>query len=369
MRPVLILTAGFGEGHNAAARNLRDALVAGNPGARVEMRDIFADAYGPLNRLTQRAYATVISRFPGIWQRVYEGMHDTDLVARRIGIFGRAARILRRTLAEMAPAAVVTTYPGYNHLLDHLFGGPSAPRPFQTFTVVTDSITINSVWHTGHSDWFVVANADTATVMAEAGVDTSKIRDLGFPVPPIFAQLRESSPRPPLADRPPRALYMVNAGRQHATGIVSALLSIGGLELDVTVGRDGALGDELKALASHMDRPIGIHGWTPEMPRLMARSDILVGKAGGATVQETLAAGTPILITQIVPGQEEGNALFVSRNAAGAIASGGPSEIRSTLEIALADGANTLCAWQRNALAIGRPDASRAVAEFVASRC
>lgn len=41
MKKVLILTAGFGEGHNAAARNLRDALELIAPDTQVEVLDLF----------------------------------------------------------------------------------------------------------------------------------------------------------------------------------------------------------------------------------------------------------------------------------------------------------------------------------------
>ena len=45
LKSALILTAAFGEGHNAAARNLAAAL--GEKGVAVEVHDLFAEAYGP----------------------------------------------------------------------------------------------------------------------------------------------------------------------------------------------------------------------------------------------------------------------------------------------------------------------------------
>ena len=38
MKRILILTAGFGEGHNAAARNIRDALEQIAPSAHESVR-------------------------------------------------------------------------------------------------------------------------------------------------------------------------------------------------------------------------------------------------------------------------------------------------------------------------------------------
>jgi hypothetical protein len=44
---ILILTAGFGEGHNSAARGIRDGLTAVSGGmATVALHDIFSESYG-----------------------------------------------------------------------------------------------------------------------------------------------------------------------------------------------------------------------------------------------------------------------------------------------------------------------------------
>ena len=46
MKKILIFTAGFGEGHNTAARNIRDALEHIAPDeARVEVLDLFDTCY------------------------------------------------------------------------------------------------------------------------------------------------------------------------------------------------------------------------------------------------------------------------------------------------------------------------------------
>ena len=63
-----------------------------------------------------------------------------------------------------------------------------ATRPFAFHTVVTDSITINSIWHRCQSDTFLVPNDETAAVMIRAGVPKERVRVLGFPVPPRFAR-------------------------------------------------------------------------------------------------------------------------------------------------------------------------------------
>jgi len=55
-KKILILTAGFGEGHNSAARGVRDGLARVAPDqTTVELRDLFAEAYGQINELVRRS--------------------------------------------------------------------------------------------------------------------------------------------------------------------------------------------------------------------------------------------------------------------------------------------------------------------------
>ena len=64
MKKVLILTAGFGEGHNAAARNLRDALELVSDEVKVEVLDLFETSYGPFNTLAKKTYLGMVQFAP-----------------------------------------------------------------------------------------------------------------------------------------------------------------------------------------------------------------------------------------------------------------------------------------------------------------
>mgnify|MGYP003693781095 CR=1 FL=1 len=53
---------------------------------------------------------------------------------------------------------------------------------------------------------------------------------------------------------------------------------------------------------------------------MLQESHLLIGKAGGATVQETIAAACPMIINHVVAGQEEGNARLIVETNSGVIA-------------------------------------------------
>jgi hypothetical protein len=66
MKKILILTASFGDGHNAAARSVREALALTAPEAKVEVLDLFDSTYGRLNRFFMNAYRGVVRYAPAL---------------------------------------------------------------------------------------------------------------------------------------------------------------------------------------------------------------------------------------------------------------------------------------------------------------
>jgi processive 1,2-diacylglycerol beta-glucosyltransferase len=355
MSKILLLTAGYGEGHNAAARGLQAAFA--ELGAEAEIIDFFALTGGAFYERSRRGYVDLINSSPRVWALIYRLLDLVPVAPFALPFLGAIYRLMRRTFDAQQPRAVLSVYPAYGYLIEQLY---PQRRPFAFHTVITDSITINSVWHRCASDTFIVPNEDSAHVMLEAGVPPEKVRTLGFPVAPQFAH--ERLPRPP--PDVPRVLYMINAGRERAAGIVRRLLAIAPLHLTVTVGRDEELRAELEKIAAELDRPIEIHGWTNRMPELLMTHHLLIGKAGGATVQETIAARTPMLLTQIVPGQEEGNAKLLLQNRCGALCETAET-LGATVERLFADGARRWREWEENITRLSRPDAALQIARFV----
>lgn len=358
LKSALILTAAFGEGHNAAARNLEAALR--EKGVSVEVHDIFAEAYGRANALVRELYLLVINHVPLLWSAVFFVLDKTSVAGGGIGVFGRAARLLEKTILRTKPDVIVSTYPGYGHLLD-VIRKQNGSGDARVVTIVTDSLTVNSVWFHCGSDFFLVPNEATAEAMSTAGVPPGKVRVTGFPVPLVF-----SEPEPPRPGPPFEVLFMVNSAHHLAADVVAALLEIDGIHLTVTVGRDDALGRSLAQTAKAAGKEIEIHGWTPKVPTLIRRSHLLISKAGGATVQEALAARTPMIITQIIPGQEEGNARLLIESGAGELATS-PADIAGAVRRMFIDDGRLYSERHAATGPLSHPDAARQTAAFLES--
>jgi processive 1,2-diacylglycerol beta-glucosyltransferase len=361
VKKILILTAGFGDGHNAAARALRDAIELADEGAKAEILDLFADSYGAFNTLARKTYLGLVTYTPKLWGQIYSLM-ENPFVEKQLGGFSRLQDMLEKILAETQPDCVVSVYPVYGHIIKKIYASHHE-RPFKFITVVTDSITINSAWFKAPADYFCVPNEASADVLRAAGISEKQIQILGFPVSPLFAKNKNELPQP-TGNEPRRVLYIINTGKKKAGKAIDRLLDIDDVHLTITCGRDPELRAKLTDRTQDFGDRVKILGWTNQMPELMMSHHLVISKAGGATVQEAIAARCPMIVNQVIPGQEEGNAELIEKFNLGAVVEKN-KEVAEAVEFAFEKKAELWNEWRKNLKRISKPDAARDIAELI----
>lgn len=362
MKRILIFTAGFGEGHNTAARNIGHALgEVGGGRCEVEVIDLVARCHPRANQVLRRLYTLAIHRAPRLWRTFYRLVDELATSRQRVEGFGDMRGAIEALLREKPADVLVSVYPLYGYVFAELDG--ALKKRLRCVTVITDSITINSVWYRSESDEYVVPNEPTARVLREHGVAPGAIRVLGFPVQTVFSKRGTFPPLPdPVAG--PRLLYVVNAGRRRAHEVVGRLMGLRDLRVTVSAGNNPRVEARIRRVADAWPGRVEVMGWTSEMPRLLMTHHAVVSKAGGATTQEAIAAGCPMIVSQVVPGQEEGN-YDLLREAGGGVQASTPVEIHDAVRDIFADGAAKWRRMREGLEAIARPDAALRIAEYL----
>ena len=361
MKKILILTAGFGDGHNAAARNLRDAIEMADEDARAETLDLFADSYGAFNTLARKTYLGMVAYAPKLWGQFYS-LLENPFVEKQLGSFTRLQSTLEKVISETQPDCVVSTYPIYGHVIKKIYANHHE-RPFRFITVITDSTSINTAWFRAPADYFCVIDDPTAETLIRGGIPEKQIKVMGFPVSPIFAANANDLPQP-IADEPRRVLYVINTGKKKAGKAIDRLLEIDDVHLTITAGRDPELRAKLIERTRDQEHRVKILGWTNQMPELMMSHHLIITKAGGATVQEAIAARCPMIINQVIPGQEEGNAELIQKLNIGAVVEKN-KEVAEAVEMAFEKKATLWNEWRKNMKKVSRPDAAMKIAELI----
>jgi 1,2-diacylglycerol 3-beta-galactosyltransferase len=134
------------------------------------------------------------------------------------------------------------------------------------------------------------------------------------------------------------------------------------LQLVVVAGGDDALYRLLQNTEWHVETCC--YNYVTEMGTFMRAADCILSKAGGLIVSESLACGLPLILVDVIPGQETGNAKHVLNGDAGVLT----QDPIGVLE--------TMCHWlendrrhyrqvAQNARQLGHPRAAYDVADLV----
>jgi processive 1,2-diacylglycerol beta-glucosyltransferase len=314
---ILVLTAGFGDGHNTAAHSVATSLQheLSSPGEPVVTSDLFADTLPITTRFLQQAYQLAIVQFPSAWRFAYQKLAKSDVGHQQNLLNRRLQQSLNRLLDQHQPRCLVSTYPFYSSLLRPLRSLRDVPP---LVTIITDSVSVHPSWTNDPSDFFCVADAETRQVLIDRGIAAEKIAVTGFPVSPRFAM-----PPPPAAtpSPSPSLLYLPSTPVRHVAATLNALRPqvLAGVKLTLPAGKHlSRLYHVINAFADSVpaDR-FELIGWTDRMPELLRSHDLVICKAGGAILHEVLAARTPAIIDYVVPGQEEGNAEMLLSHGCG----------------------------------------------------
>ncbi len=97
--------------------------------------------------------------------------------------------------------------------------------------------------------------------------------------------------------------------------IVRSCVAVPNVALTVVCGASEELRAQIAADLAGTNA--NVIGFEREMPARVADAHVVVGKAGGLTVSETLTAGRAMIIVGAVPGNEELNQNFVTLGRAG----------------------------------------------------
>lgn len=366
MKKVLILTAGFGDGHNAAARNVREALELTSTDVEVTVADLYERSYKKLNSIAKKAYLGAVRYTPRLWAGFFKLVDKSPWLAD-----GRGLAKLHETLAhlieETQPDCVVSTYPAYGALIQSLYRD-HCERPFRFITIITDARSVNSLWYRSGSDKFVVCDDATAQVLQKVGVEKDSIAALGFPVSPQFAVTPANPPQRPSLGQMLRVLYVINTGQKKCGKAIDRILEVPNVELTVTVGRYSELKEKLARRSLEYEGRLHVLGWTNQMPQLLQSSHVVIGKAGGASVQEAIAAKCPMIINQVIPGQEEGNANLILDWNIGTVADG-RKDVASWVERLAEDGGELWSQWRAQMEKVSHPDAALKIAQLILYEC
>jgi len=365
---ILILTADAGFGHRSAANAVAEALrLRYGDGCEVKIRNPLDDRRTPLLlRESSSDYDRIIREAPELYRLGYE----TSALPVTSAIVESALAVLlfdvmQDVLREERPDAILTTFPLYQSALTTIFSLQRYYIPL--LTVITDLVSIHRLWFHDKVDACLVPTEIVQEMARRAGIPEGRIQITGIPVSPsIAAETRSRRElRKALGWDANRLTFLaVGSKRVGNLPMVLDVLNHAGypVQLAVSAGRDEELYRQLCETEWHV--PTHLYEYVSNMPEMMKAADVLVRKAGGLIVTEALAAGLPLMLVDVLPGQEEGNARYVIDRGAGVLVED-PMSVLQTLRHWTLDRRRELQGFAMRAQHLGRPRAAEWVAQLL----
>jgi len=367
-KKVLILTADAGFGHRSAAIAVAAAIEEKySEDTDVEIVNPLDDIRVPtFLRDSQTDYTKWVRHVPELYQLGYEASDSllpTTILENSLVVLLIDA--MRGILEASNPDVILTTYPLYQSTLTALFRSKRYRVPL--YTSITDLSTVHRMWFHKRVDGCLVPNNLVADLATSCGMPAEKINITGIPVHPNV--VRDDRPKNEIRKElgwetdTPTILAVSSKRVERMIDTLNIINHYGGkVQLAVVAGKDERLLHEINQFEWHI--PVKVYDFVENMPSLMHAADMIICKAGGLIVTESLACGLPMILIEIIPGQETGNAEYVTALGAADLAES-PIAVLECLDHMLMNDQAILKQRAKNAVRIGQPRSAYKVADIL----
>ena len=328
---ILLLTMGFGTGHNAAAKALKCQFEK-MPAVTAEVVDLLDLIPSTFHPLLQSGYHGMLNKFPTLYHYLYDWTHHNKMF-RYVSseLIEKMGWSIRKKMAhlfeQVRPTRIVSTHP-FALLLC-----PTQWEGVPTVGVITD-YELHPIWlmrlpHALFVPKRLLNQCQLEQIQWTTGL---QIHETGIPVNETFyEEIPKEKARQNLGLKEDDPVVLIMGG---GTGLgpleqlVEEIQHIRSMQFVVLTGKNHQLYHRLK---TKVEEPhIRIESFRCDIPLWMASADLLVTKPGGLTISEAIAKRLPMFLFEALPGQEKANQQYLLHHRVAMVTR--PQTIRLQLE-------------------------------------
>lgn len=360
---VLLLSTSAGSGHLAAAAAL-EQVCRQMPHVEVRNQDALALSSETLRVTYDDMYTRMVRDYPwlvGWWYDVQnEPFKGSQL---RVLWEQLNAEPLIRFIKEYDPHITVCTHFMPAGIIAQLM---ARGELHTTLGIVTTDYDFQGMWLSPMFHRYFVALAETRVHLIELGIPANHITVSGIPVSPLFCAPNDAAATLAMyALRPDVPILLLSAGTAGITSVAHIVERLLRLNVEaqtvVVCGRNEQLRREIDVLVAPQAERFRVLGYTLDMPHLMRVASLFIGKPGGLSAAECMAAGLPMVIVEPIPGQEVRNSDHLLEEGA-AIRCNTLTTVTYKIERLLRD-PQRLAQMRAHTARLSRPDAAQVVVD------
>lgn len=320
LKKILVFYGTYGGGHIAAAKSIQKYINDTYENCDVVSVDCIEYINKYINKVSTKAYAGMAKKTPHLWETLYERSNKGTLSLISHTSNKLMAIKLKNLIKEEKPDLIISTHPFSSQMCAYL--KKKNRIKCKLATVMTD-FHIHNQWLflPEFVDYFFVANDEMKKDMISKNISSSKIFVTGIPVADKFLKKYN---REDICDEfwldKDKFTVLLFGGGEFGLGTkttLKVLETIIRLFKDMQIvaisGKNKKMNTKFNELVekTNSSSRVKVLEFTDKVAELMSISGIVVTKAGGLTITESLTSGLPIIIINPIPGQEEENAEFL----------------------------------------------------------
>jgi processive 1,2-diacylglycerol beta-glucosyltransferase len=306
-KKVLILYTSVGLGHKTMAENIAGGLVA--VGFDVRLEDILKIENGRLVEVGRKVHKFILEKTPWLWSYLYKSAWFTKLtLSLRTQVAAKHSQNAKLLLQSYNPDLVLCTQTTASAAVAYL---KKTGQYTGLFGIAFSDFHLHRYWLYEQADLYLVNTQSQKKEMLNLGIEGNKIFVCGMNLPKK-TEVDVLKIREKFSVGPKEKVCLIGSGSL-GLGIneelVFTLSKKQNTKVIVVCGKNDNIYQDLKNKFAYTTVSV-LKYYTP-MAELYAIADIFISKPGGLSVSEALCWNLPVLVSHMLPGQEELNYEFL----------------------------------------------------------
>lgn len=318
------MTTSLGGGHIATSNALAQAFELAYPDQfEITVMDVLKEAkvVVTLDKIFVPFYKSSVKNLRGYPYKAFFKVTDITHDAMRKLLSTVFKTEADKMITKADPDLVISTFWFLGYAASAVVKSGGWPKKVPVISIITDSGDVHKMWLMSNEDAVLVSTPETIAYAGALGAPKDIMHYLGFPLDSRFASLpTKQEARKKLGLDPNKFTVLVNGG---GLGLNRKFLALArriatqnlGAQYLLVAGRDPVTAGRLDLL-KFRDKA-KTFSFVENMPDMIAAADLVVGKAGWISLCEAFASKRPVIVMDMIPGQEEPNAELVIRQGAG----------------------------------------------------
>jgi processive 1,2-diacylglycerol beta-glucosyltransferase len=302
-KKILILYTAIGLGHKSIAENIGYYLE--QAGYEVELADAQKVQGGILVSWGTRSYQRIVRSFSFIWSWLYNTQWLIAVtLPYRTWLAGFNYDHILSLIEKSKPDLVISTHNTSSAVVAYL----KDKQLYQgLFGIAFSDFHLHRYWLFEQADFFLVNIKEQKQEMVALGFTAEKIFVCGMTLQPKM-QIDVAVVKQKFGINPQEKIVLISSGSQGfglSDKLIAKFLQHKDVRVIAVCGKNVEMLESLKKKFAGT-KAIILNYYSP-MDELYAIADVFVSKPGGLSTAEALRWQLPIIVSHILPGQEEWN--------------------------------------------------------------